>query len=674
MRRRSCRPLLINSAKTRVGPALSKQIDMRFAVLLAAGGLAFTQSPDPAYGPLSQAYAALHTHDYDSAIAGFLKALEIAPQRPAIHKDVAYAYLKVGENEAARSQFREAMRLDPKDDQVALEYAFLCNEANQQAEARRIFDRIRKRGNTVAEEAFQNIDRPLAEGIARWQAALAMGADNFSTHFELARLAEQRDDLELAAQQFEKAWRIRPDLRSVLIDLGRVWQSMNRPDDAMAAFLAAAWGGEPRAAETARGLMPVRYPYAAEFRKAIELDPDNLGLRRELGFLWLQMGYQPEAEKEFRVLAESKGDLLAATQLGFLLHARGETEGAMKLFNRVLAGGDADLANRVRAVLRRPQVASADTRVSAKEMAARSIKAGYLKDGLQYLETAHRSDPGDFEVMYQLGWISNLLHLDANAARWFYLARRSPDPRIAREAERGWRNLRGEGEAVRITGWLYPLYSSRWSDLFGYAQLKMEVLRKHRIVPYVSARLVGDARVTIGSILPQYLSESAVIVGAGLRTRPWRGVSGWFEAGSALGYATGHALPDYRGGVTMSRGLGHLLGAESRGLFSDTTVDGVFVSRFGNDFLVYSQSRAGYTFGPTAHRAQMYWNANLTFDGQRQIWANFFEMGPGVRYRESWMPPSMYMTLNWLRGSYLLGRPLRGFSDLRAGLWYAFSR
>ncbi len=39
------------------------------------------------------------------------------------------------------------MRLDPTDQHVALEYAFLCYETKQQALARRIFDRIRKTGD-----------------------------------------------------------------------------------------------------------------------------------------------------------------------------------------------------------------------------------------------------------------------------------------------------------------------------------------------------------------------------------------------------------------------------------------------------------------------------------------------------------------------------------------------
>ena len=119
------------------------------------------------------------------------------------------------------------MRLDPNDTQVAMEYAFLCYEAKEVAQARRIFDRVRKTGNATAGQAFQNIDGPLAAGIARWQQAIELGANDFSAHYELASLAEQRDDLALAADHYERAWRILPDRRSVLVDLGRVWKALN---------------------------------------------------------------------------------------------------------------------------------------------------------------------------------------------------------------------------------------------------------------------------------------------------------------------------------------------------------------------------------------------------------------------------------------------------------------
>lgn len=652
---------------------------MRVAVLsVLCAVAAMAQTPDPAYEPLTRAYAALRARDYDAAIASFQEGIARAPDRASIRKDLAYAYIKVGENSLAREEFAAAMKLDAADVQVALEYAFLCYETRKQAEARRIFDRLRKAGNATAEQAFRNIDGPLVDGIERWQKAIAMGSDNFSAHFELATLAEQRDELALAAEHYEKAWRILPDRRSVLVDLGRVWKAMGRVEEANAALLAASRGGEPRAAEMARELLPERYPYVNEFRRALALDPANAELRRELGYLLLKMGGEREAEQEFRKVTEiDAGDLLSATQLGFLLYARGQMELAMPLFQRVLAGDDDELANRVRAVLRLPQLLrkKADGRpasMDAKVMADRSIKAGYMQDALRYLKVAQESDPGDFDVMLKLGWTYNILHQDATAYRWFELARFSPDPRIASEAKGAVRNLRPAVERFRVSAWFYPQYSSRWSDLFSYAQGKLEVRTGAPLIPYVSVRVVGDTRGTVGQFAPEYLSESAIIAAAGIRTAPWHSISGWFEAGTSVGYLSHHALPDYRGGVTAARGVGHALTSEAGGWFADTTLDGVFVSRFGNDFLVYSQSRAGYTAGPESFRAQVYWNGNVTFDSQRQDWANFGETGPGVRIHDAAMPQSMYLTLNVLHGAYL--RSWQTFNDVRAGIWYGFSR
>jgi len=652
--------------------------NMRFAVFIAACAFACAQLPDPSYEPVSQAYEALRAKNYDAAIGGFLKGMELAPERASIRKDLAYTYLKVGENELARDQFREAMRLEPNDTQVALEYAFLCYETKQQAQARRVFDRLRQAGNAMAEQAFRNIDEPLASGIQRWKEAIAGGADNFSAHFELATLAEQRDELELAAEHYEKAWRILPDRRSVLVDLGRVWKSLNRLDAANAALLAASRGGEPRAAEMARELLPDRYPFVTEFREALALDPANNELRRELGYLLLRMDNQAEAEQEFRILAETApDDLLSATQLGFLLYSRADRAGAMPLFERVMAGPDEDLANRVRAVLRIPQVLKprADAQpasIDAKVMAERSMKAGYMKDALKYLQIAHEAEPGDFHVMLQLGWAYNVLHQDDQAILWFDLARRSADPQIASEAGRAWKNLHAASQRFRTTVWMYPLYSTRWTDMFSYGQVKTEWRTKLPIRPYVSTRFIGDTRVSIGVVNPMYLSESSFILGVGVATVPWHGITGWGEAGSAMSYVTGHMLPDYRGGISMSRAFGARLVGQSSGLFAASDTDGVFISRFGNDVLAYEQARFGYAFGPGALRTQVYWNANLTVDDQRQAWANFTETGPGIRVHAGFMPPPVFLTVNFLEGRYLI-EPHAHFTDLRLGMWYAFT-
>jgi tetratricopeptide (TPR) repeat protein len=388
-----------------------------------------------------------------------------------------------------------------------------------------------------------------------------MNPGNFSAHDELAELAEQRDELPLAAEHYLAAWRLLPDRKSVLLDLGRVLKAQNKIEEANAALLAASRGGESRAAEAARELLPHRYPYVYEFRKALELDAANIELRRELAYLLLGMNKKEEAEREFKIITErAPNDLLSAAQLGFLYLARNDRAAAMPLLERVLKGSDPELANRVRAALQLPQAPTGEPHsanrvvtkpgdtptgaAEAKVMAERSMKAGYLKDAVKYLTLAHESDPLDFAVMLQLGYAYNMLHDDAEAIRWFALARDGDDAKIAGDATHAFNNLRPGLAFMRTTTWAFPFYSTRWHDMFGYGQVKTEFkIGKLPFRPYISTRIVGDTRQTTGGALPQYLSESSFIFGVGI------------------------AMPDYRGGVSFARGWGHSIRSEKPGLF-----------------------------------------------------------------------------------------------------------
>jgi Tfp pilus assembly protein PilF len=107
---------------------------MRALMLFAvAAVLGFAQPRDAAFQASERAYTALRARDYDVAVPAFLAAIQAAPARADLRKDLAYTYLKIGEPTLARDQFRAGMRLDPADPTAALEYAFLCYETKQQA-------------------------------------------------------------------------------------------------------------------------------------------------------------------------------------------------------------------------------------------------------------------------------------------------------------------------------------------------------------------------------------------------------------------------------------------------------------------------------------------------------------------------------------------------------------
>ena len=655
--------------------------------------MAQTQS----YETLAKAFDALRAHEYDTAVELFRKAGQAEPQRADIRKNLAYTLLKIGENDAARVEFGEAMRIDPGDFHVALEYAFLCFEAKDEAnahkaEARRIFARIRDTGDAesrkTAAAAFENIDAPLGASIERWKQALTAAAPTFSAEYELGTLAEQRDELELAAESYRAAFGLQPQRKYVLLDLARVEQARgDKPEVAIAALIAASRGGEPRTAELARERLPERYPYVYEFQNALKLDPKNSILHRELAYLLLSMSEKrqasrEDAEWEFQALVDTApDDYLAATQLGLLYLGDKHEDLARPVLERVIAHAEPSVANRARAALHEPAVREKReepaTSPDVRAQADKSYQLGFLKDALRYYLQLHEEHPNDQSIALKLAWTYNMLHDDMSAYHWFAIARQGDDAGIAAQASLAYDNLRPSLERVRTTAWMYPLYSSRWSDVFGYGQVKAEVrIGKMPFRPYASVRFVGDARRSTGGVEPQNLSESSFIVAAGIASRQWHGAMGWFEAGSTISYLTGVPSRDLRGGISFSRNFGKSMAAESNGWFNETTADSVFISRFDDDLINYAQNRTGYTAQLGAFKVQAFWANNMTFDVKRQYWANFLETGPGIRFHAPGTPKAMWVQVNPVRGIYLVNEANpRGpnFNDFRVGVWFAFT-
>jgi Flp pilus assembly protein TadD len=605
-------------------------------------------TPAEAEAAANSAYASLKTKDYLSAISSFGQAVAVLSECAPLRKDFAYALLKAGRREDARDQFKASLDLDPTDDRAALEFAFLCYETKMEIDARRSFLRLQSSSNEevrrTASTAFENIDRQLRDGIARWTQAVASAPGQYSAHEELARLAEQRDETALALTHYREAFSLKPDRRRLMLDIARVAP----PEDAIALRLALSRSSEPRLAEEARALLPARYPYLYEFERAIALDPANTALRREHAFLLLALDRKPEATAAFaELLRQHPDDETARRQLD-LLEGRTPPE----------------------------------PRLPIKEMARRSFEMSYLNDALRYYRAALEDAPHDAEAMLGIAKTYNQLGRDRDALRWFNLARRSGSSPAARQAGESYSRLRETAAPFHFTTWMLPFYSSRWSGGLLYGQMKGEWSPgSTRLRPYVSMRLMADTQgrtseSRVNPYFPAYLSESAVIFSGGALYPIRRGLLAWGEAGQAVSYIQRRheprSRPDFRGGLSYMKGFGHQLGS-STGWFAETGLDGVYVSRFRNDVLAYIQARTGYTLSSSV---QLVWNWQVTTDRLGEYWGNFVEAGPGVRLRWSTLPRGVTFRIDTLRGVHLrnASNPLRpNYWDFRAGLWYGFT-
>ncbi len=641
---------------------------------------------DPAYGELTAAYQALAVKDYDAAAGHLRNALPLAPQRADIRKQLGYAYLKMGQTEAAREMFDRAWALDPTDQHIALELAFLCHETQQEARAWQLFRKLAASEDPqirdTARTAFENIDGELGQAIERWTQTLRSDPENRSVQVELAELLEKRGEPAKAADHYLAAWRIPSDERpeEILLLLAAARDAAGDTEAGRAAWLLASRSNDVRIAETAKDHLPDRYPYAAEFRRALDLEPANSRLRRDLAYLLLQVNLRDEALREFeRIVADDPSDLLAAAQLADFYMARNNPAEAVRLLEKAIHSPDQNIAGRAEERLR--QIREQEARPH-RELGEKSLNNSYLQDARRELLRAYEIDPQDFSIALKLGVVHNLMRQDREAVRWFRIASESPNAEVAEQARQSYRNLAPQFRRVTTSVWSLPMFSSRYHDLFNYAQIKTEFhIESLPVRPYLSLRFSGDVRQRTGGSTPLFLSENALVAAAGVRAQVHPRVVLWAEAGETFHYlgkrppSEPRAGPDYRGGLSWFESRGASLGGNEPGRFLEANADAVFVSRFENDTIGYLQLRPGYRLpGRGALRAQVFWNFNLTTDVKRLYWANFVETGPGVRLRVPGVSPPMDLSISFVRGVHLVNRynPRRpNYFDLRVSLWYS---
>lgn len=223
----------------------------RLAILILPAVISLSAQTIP-----DEAYTALRRKDPERAADLFAQSLIHQPEHLTIRKDYAYTLLRLGESEMARNQFALVIEKDHHDIPALLEYGFLCHETGKVAEARRIFDQVRKSDpgpfQETAQRAFNSIDNALADAIEQWQEAVRKQPTADTVHEELARRAEERDDLQLAEKHYDEALRLNPAKERFFLDLGRIRHRLGMHKESLIAYVAASRSLDIRTAEQAR--------------------------------------------------------------------------------------------------------------------------------------------------------------------------------------------------------------------------------------------------------------------------------------------------------------------------------------------------------------------------------------------------------------------------------------
>ncbi len=649
-------------------------------------------APDPAYANLDRAYQALRAKDLDAAEAEFRRAAQVSPQRPDIHKELAYLYVRMGETEKAVAERETIRKLAPQDGENLMALGYLYFETRLEHMGVEMFELASRHPDREvresAAEALAGVRRQYEPQIRRWKRLVEADPKNESARWELAQLYFKVRELREAIEQVLAFRRLRPDDLASLNELGRLYRLVGDEQTARAYFVLAWRSRDPRVREFGREGLGPGYPSVADFRRALELDPRNNSLRRDLAYLYLNLQQPRQAVAEFeRIIAQEPEDWQSVAQLAMLYVDAGQGARARPLLERVMQRAHPDLARKAAETLLRIGGADQKEKERLEQMRGgyTALSANNLRAAAEMFEGAWRIDPACAAVPLQLGWIYNMLHQDAVAVQWFKLAGNSADPYVAATARRAIRNLEMGLRRVVYTFWSNPVISSRWQDVFGYAQWKAELkIKKLPFRPYVSLRFNGDARTRSQDPAALFYSDGGWTAGIGVFAQPRKDLYLWGEVGNTLSYyrrpvpGTDRLYPDYRGGATWFRTFGPMLYTDLPGYrrFTELAVASIFISRYSNDVFNYVQTRTGLHLPRVGlMNSQAYVAVNFVKDVRDLYWANFLEAGPGFTFGFRNFP-QMQTSVGLYRGSYTrnLYNPRRpNFWDLRLNIWYARS-
>ena len=608
---------------------------------------------------LNSAYQHLRNKNYETAIALFQQAVKLDPSEVRAYRELGFTYKKMGEAAKAADAFEAYAKARPEDVDNRMDLAYAYAETQRDAQALEMFRYVQKRGNPAqieqARQAYRNVEQPLLDEIARWNQAVTADPRNIDAREALAEAYRRHGDREQAIAQFQELRARVPSRTNHLLTLAELFTG--RPE-ANAYYLLAWRSPDPRVAAAGREGLRDRYPYGPEFEKALELEPWQNAVRKEVAYLYLQLNRPKDALPHFQWLAK---------------HDPNDEQSLRQLED-------------LRVTLGLAQESTNQQARRHRELGYASLAKSYLPAAAAEFEAVHRLEPGDDEAVLQLGYIYNQLKRDAEALRWFRVAGESSNAVVARKARVAIHNLTQSNRKAITTLWAMPFWSTRFDSAFGYGQIKTE-WRNARLPfrPYLSMRMIGDSRTRTGGTRPQILSDDGVVVAAGLQARLARNVFAWGEAGNAISglrerpRGLQRSEPDYRGGVAFAKTWGPSLFQDEPGRFVETTLDGVYLSRFGHNVIGYAQTKAGYQLPKIRGVFQQPFLAvNLVHDIRGDYFNHLLEVGPGYRVGlDQFKRFSVYLAA--LHGVYtskgsrmqLAGRP--NYWDVRLVLWYAKS-
>jgi cellulose synthase operon protein C len=339
--------------------------------------------------------------EYPAASIQFRNALQVDPQFPAAHYQLARTYLKLQDWDNAFQQLERTIELESQNYPARLDLANLLLTAGQLQPAQEQLDLLLSRPPDNADVDF-NADIHLAKGnllaaeqhlpdaIREVQHAISLGTQRADFYLGLAELQLRNNQTDAAEANFKKAAELSPKAINPQLALGGYYQSRQRFAEAEQQFVHASevdrQDPNPRIALARLYLAEGKKKEAEEFLRKSKSDfPDDSVGYRLLGDFYYAAGNLDHALTEYSELSrEHPRDPVVTKNYVQILILKNRLDAARKLNDAALNARPGD----VDALIERGQIQTAE---------------GRPNDAVETLQTAIQNDPNNGLAYYHLG-------------------------------------------------------------------------------------------------------------------------------------------------------------------------------------------------------------------------------------------------------------------------------
>lgn len=215
------------AVETNLGDLALFMNDFESAVIYLEKAIKLGAPGGEPYYWLAQAYG--HLGKTQEAIATLKKSISINPNLLGVRKDLAFAYIQVGDLKEAIKQFREFLEKDSNDVESLTMFATLLSHEKQYQEAIEILDNIIKRNPDMVQPYFVlgNIYSKLGrydEAFNAFTQSTKLQSNYVEAYAEIATVEVMRGNNENAITNAEKARKISPYNRDILIKWANVME------------------------------------------------------------------------------------------------------------------------------------------------------------------------------------------------------------------------------------------------------------------------------------------------------------------------------------------------------------------------------------------------------------------------------------------------------------------